>query len=136
MEDFYLKEEQPQEIIEVYKGLILEEPGNARLHLFLGKLYLRLEMRDDATERFEKAQELGLESPYLSNLLGEVAYRTGNFEEAASRFKEAMGLKRRILIPFICTSCGDESNDWHGTCPECGEWDKLQIAVATRADTV
>jgi len=134
MEDFYLKEEAPQEIIEVYKGLIIEEPGNALLHLFLGKLYLRLEMRDDAIERFEKAQELGLESPYLSRLLGEAAYRSGNFEEAAKRFKEAMGQKRSILIPFVCTSCGNESNDWHGTCPECGEWDKLQIAVAAREE--
>ncbi|MBE9537024.1 MAG: hypothetical protein IMF07_07555 [Proteobacteria bacterium] len=135
MEDFYLKEEAPQEIIEIYKGLIREEAGNPLLHLFLGKLYLRLEMKDDAIERFEKAYELGLESPYLSRLQGEVAYRSGNFEEAASRFKEAMGQKRQILIPFICTSCGDESNDWHGTCPECGEWDRLQIAVATKEET-
>ncbi len=135
LEDFYLKEEEPQEIIEIYKGLIIEEPGNPLLHLFLGKLYLRLEMRDDALEQLEKAQELGLESPYLSRLRGEAAYRTGNFEEAAMRFKEAMGQKRRILIPFACTSCAYESNNWHGTCPKCGEWDKLQVAVAATEET-
>ena len=129
LEDFYLREEEPQEIIDIYKKLILENPDNPLLRLFFGKLYLRLEMRDDALEHLEKAEELELKSTYLAKLIGETHFRENRLGEAAEKFKEALGLKRRILIPFLCSSCGFESCDWQGTCPNCNDWDTFCIPI-------
>lgn len=134
LEDISLKEEDPQRIIDAYKGLIIDTPDNPVLHLFLGKLYLRLEMIDDAIESLNRAKEIDATPPYLYRLTGEALFRKGEFRGSAENFKDALGFKRKILIPFVCASCGSRSFDWKGTCPCCGEWDSLEVAVKTGVD--
>ena len=129
LEDRYLSEEAPQKIIDLYKALIIDDPDNLLLHLFLGKLFLRLEMIDDALESLARAKEFEPESTYLSKLIGEALFRKGNFREAAENFKDALRFKRRLLIPFQCSSCHRQSYEWKALCPGCGAWDSLAVAV-------
>jgi len=125
LEDFYLKEEEPEEIIDIYNKLVTEEPDNSILQTFFGKLYMRLEMTEEALERLKKANELEPVSNYLPQLLGETYYRMKKYKESADNFKDAFGFARMIRIPFICSSCGSSSVEWHGSCPGCGGWDTL-----------
>ena len=129
LEELYLNEEDPQEIINIYKDLTNEQPDNAYLKLFFGKLYLRLEMREEALLWLKKAEASDIKTPYIPKLLGEVLFRDREFKEAAEKFKEALGHERRILIPFVCTSCCSQSNEWKGICPNCSEWDTLKVAL-------
>ncbi len=131
LEDFYLTEEDPEGIIDVYSQLIVENSDNALLQLLFGKLYLRLEMIEDVMERLKKAEELGLSSTYLSQMQGEALFRVGQFRESSEKFKEALNLKRRIRIPFVCGSCGFNSFEWSGSCPECGGWNSLDVPIET-----
>ncbi|MDT8317735.1 MAG: tetratricopeptide repeat protein [bacterium] len=133
MEDCYLKENEPQKVIGLYKDLIAREPGNNLMHLFLGKIYLRLEMIDEALEKFEKAGELGLDCPELELMIGEAYFRKERFKDASERFKTAIGYNRRITIPFVCKGCGEKTTEWTGACSSCGEWDSLHVAIAAKA---
>ena len=132
MEDYYLKEGEPQKVIGLYSDLIAREPDNYLMHLFLGKIYLRLEMIDEALGKFEKARELGGDCPELELMVGEAYFRKERFKDASERFKAAIGYKRRIIIPFVCKSCGEETTEWTGACSSCGEWDSLHVAIAAK----
>ncbi len=129
MEDYYLKDEDPQQIIETYRNLISVNPERGELHFFLGKLYLRLEMLEDALEKLQKAMELEFHTPYLPRLMGEARFRQSDYQPAAEHFKEAIGFKRQTLIPFHCNSCGHDSKDWHYACPHCNGWETLKISL-------
>jgi tetratricopeptide (TPR) repeat protein len=129
MEDRYLKEGEPQKVIQLYSDLIVREPDNHLMHLFLGKIYLRLEMIDESLEKFEKASELGVSCPELETMVGEAYFRKERFKDASERFKAAIGYKRRIMIPFVCKSCGEKTSEWAGACSSCGEWDSLHVAI-------
>lgn len=129
LEELFLQEEEPQGIINIYNDLVHEQPDNALLKLFFGKLYLRLEMREEALLWLKKVEMSSIDTPYIPRLLGETLFRDREYREAAEKFKEALGQKRRILIPFVCTSCCVQSNDWKGTCPNCKGWDTLKVAI-------
>lgn len=130
LEDRYLKEGEPQKVIGLYSDLIAREPDNHLMHLFLGKIYLRLEMIDEALGKFEKARELGVDCPELEVMVGEASFRKERFKDASERFKAAIGYKRSIIIPFLCKGCGAKTTEWTGTCSSCGEWDSLHVAIA------
>lgn len=134
MEDRYLKEGEPQKVIELYSDLIAREPDNHLMHLFLGKIYLRLEMIDKALDKFEKAKELGVSCPELDTMVGEAYFRKERFKDASESFKSAIGYKRRIVIPFVCKGCGEKTSEWAGACSSCGEWDSLHVSIAVKED--
>ena len=83
-------------------------------------------------EKFETAKELGADSPQLETMLGEAYFRKERFKDASEKFKVAIGYKRRILIPFICKACAEKIFEWSGTCPSCGDWDSLHVAIARK----
>jgi len=132
-EDYCLKDGEPQKIIEVYSNNLLKDPENAVLTMFFGKLYLRLEMIDEAVEMLNKASELNVDSAYNDMMMGEALFRQCSYREAGEKFKSVLGFTRRILIPFKCRSCGEETFDWCGACSSCGSWDALQVALSKRS---
>ena len=135
LEDYFLTEGEPQRIIEIYKDLIARDSGNAALHLFLGKLYLRLEMLDEGIEMLNKAKELDDKMPHIERMLGEAYFRKGEYKVAAEQFKSVLGFKRKIMIPFVCRSCKGETFEWDALCPHCGEWETLHLSGVVREDS-
>lgn len=131
-EDYCLKDGEPQKIIDVYSNALNKDPENAVLTMFFGKLYLRLEMMEEAVEMLNKASELNVDSTYNDMMMGEALFRQGSYREAGQKFKSAMGFTRRILIPFKCRSCGRESFDWCCTCSSCGAWDALRVSLSEK----
>jgi predicted ATP-dependent serine protease len=43
-------------------------------------------------------------------------------EEAIEELKRALRFKKRVVVPYLCTHCQDESTDWSGRCRRCGLW--------------
>lgn len=131
LEDYYLEEEDPQSIITIYRNLVNDNSNNPGFHLLAGKLYLRLEMTDEAASSFKRAEELGLESENLTKLTGEICFRKEYYKDAAKKFKKALKLKRAVRISFRCSSCSTVSDEWEETCPKCGIWDASIIDIDT-----
>lgn len=125
IEDMYLKEEEPETLVNFYIRLVTERPDDLTARLFFGKLCLRLEMVEEAREQLSFIESHGKATPYLHHLLGEMHMRRQRFADAAEEFKKAAGVGRTLLIPFVCSSCHEEFSRYSPQCPSCQKWNTI-----------
>ncbi|MEK7773387.1 MAG: tetratricopeptide repeat protein [Deltaproteobacteria bacterium] len=130
LEDIHIKESAPEKILERYKKEIISNPGDAKLRLLLSRLYLRLEMVDNAIEELERLYHEGEDGFYTQVLLGEAYLRRKQGGKAAHLFQKALDLDREFLPPFICSGCGATHKTWNPRCPSCGMWNTLSMHAA------
>ena len=46
-------------------------------------------------------------------------------EQAIVELKKALSFKKRVIVPYICTQCQQESLEWSGRCRRCARWNTL-----------
>jgi tetratricopeptide (TPR) repeat protein len=127
LEDLYLKQGEPGKAIEIYNQAVQWRPQDNSLKFFLGKLYYRLEMIDEAFDILSAVDWGDKDFPDVHKLLGNIYLRRGSLGLAASEFKKALGFKKQIIIPYICSNCDLRTVDWSGRCPNCGKWNTFGI---------
>ncbi len=136
LEDLGVETERPETMIAVYLDLLREFPSDFDVNLFLGKFYLRLEMNDEAVEQLLKAELLDPERESVNILLAEALRRRGRYESACQHYQRALGYKRRYLIPFRCTGCGQTTIKWAARCSSCGIWNGYAISHGHREHAI
>ena len=136
LEDLGVETERPQAMIGVYAGLVREYPSDYDVNLFMGKFLLRLEMNDEAVEQLLKAETLDPERESVHILLAEALRRRGRYESACQHYQRAFGYKRRYLIPFRCSGCGQTTIKWTARCPACGAWNQFAIDHGRREHAI
>jgi len=127
LEDVYLKQGEPGKVIEIYKQAVNWKSQDITLKFFLGKLYYRLEMVDEAFDILSSVDWGDKEFPDVHKLLGNIYLRRGSLGLAASEFKKALGFRKQIIIPYVCSNCNLRTTDWSGRCPNCGKWNTLGV---------
>jgi tetratricopeptide (TPR) repeat protein len=127
LEDLYLRQGEPGKAIELYMKAVNWKPQDVRLKFFLGKLYYRLEMVDEAFDILSTVDWGDKEFPDVHKLLGNIYLRRGSLGLAASEFKKALGFKKQIIIPYTCSNCELRTRDWSGRCPNCGKWNTFGV---------
>ncbi len=127
LEDLYLKLGEPGKAIELYTQAVSWKPQDITLKFFLGKLYYRLEMIDEAFDILSSVDWGDKEFPDVHKLLGNIYLRRGSLGLAASEFKKALGFKKQIIIPYVCSNCDLRTTDWSGRCPNCGKWNTFGV---------
>lgn len=132
LEDIYIKESAPEKILDMYKKEIQAHPNDVNLRFLLARLYLRLEMVDDAIDELERLHAEGEEGAYPQILLGEAYLRRKQGGKAAQHFHRAIGVDREYGPPFTCSSCGGSSKAWEPRCPSCGEWGTLAMKCSSQ----
>jgi lipopolysaccharide biosynthesis regulator YciM len=130
LEDIYIRESAPEKILEKYRKEIISNPNNINLRLLLARLYLRLEMVDNAIEELERLYQEGEEGSYLLVLLGEAYLRRKQSGKAAHLFQKALGIDKEFLPPFSCSLCGHTQRAWLPKCPVCREWNTQVMSRA------
>jgi lipopolysaccharide biosynthesis regulator YciM len=127
LEDLYLRQGEPGKAIELYKQAVTWRPQDISLKFFLGKLYYRLEMVDEAFDILSSVDWGDKEFPDVHKLLGNIYLRRGSLGLAASEFKKALGFKKQIIIPYVCSNCALKTTGWSGRCPNCGKWNTFGV---------
>ncbi len=127
LEDLNLKQGEPGKAIEIYSQALSWKPQDIQLKFFLGKLYYRLEMVDEAFDILSSVDWGDKELPDVHKLLGNIYLRRGSLGLAASEFKKALGFKKQIIIPYLCSSCDFRTTQWSGRCPNCGKWNTFGV---------
>lgn len=127
LEDLYLKLGEPGKAIEIYTQALNWRPQDITLKFFLGKLYYRLEMIDEAFDILSSVDWGDKDFPDMHKLLGNIYLRRGSLGLAASEFKKALGFKKQIIIPYVCSNCELRTADWSGRCPNCGRWNTFGV---------
>ena len=128
LEDFYLHQGEPEKIIWIYKKAISISPNNTGIKFYLGKLYYRLEMLDEAYEVLSDLEITESPMPELYKLLGNIYERKEEYINAITEFKKALGLRKRVIVPYFCPVCDYHSYEWSGRCPRCGEWNTYTVS--------
>jgi lipopolysaccharide biosynthesis regulator YciM len=127
LEDLYLKQGEPGRAIELYTQAVSWKPQDIVIKFFLGKLYYRLEMIDEAFDILSTVDWGDKEFRDVHKLLGNIYLRRGSLGLAASEFKKALGFRKQIIIPYVCSNCDLRTNDWSGRCPNCGRWNTFGV---------
>jgi len=127
LEDLYLKQGEPGRAIELYTQAVSWKPQDIVTKFFLGKLYYRLEMVDEAFDILSTVDWGDKEFRDVHKLLGNIYLRRGSLGLAASEFKKALGFRKQIIIPYVCSNCDLRTTDWSGRCPNCGKWNTFGV---------
>jgi tetratricopeptide (TPR) repeat protein len=125
LEELFLDQGEPSEIIRVYQEALQQDPQNPVLQFYLGKLYYRLEMVDEAFDQLSTIE--GPQDHLLDyhKIMANLYLRKQHFEEAIVELKRALSFKKRVVVPYICTQCRQESVEWSGRCRRCAKWNTL-----------
>jgi lipopolysaccharide biosynthesis regulator YciM len=127
LEDFYLKQGEPGKVIEIYKQAATWKPTDTVIKFFLGKLYYRLEMVDEAFDILTSVDWGDRDFSDVHKLLGNIYLRRGSLGIAAAEFKKAMGFRKQIIVPYTCSNCDYKTNEWSGRCPNCSKWNTFGV---------
>jgi tetratricopeptide (TPR) repeat protein len=125
LEELFLDQGEPSEIIRVYQEALQQDPQNPVLQFYLGKLYYRLEMVDEAFDTLSTIE--GPQDHLLDyhKIMANLFLRKQQFEQAIVELKKALGFRKRVVVPYICTQCRQESAEWSGRCRGCARWNTL-----------
>ncbi len=129
LEDHFIEKEQPFDAIETFKGCISKSAKDIIPRFFLGRLYYRLEMLDEALSALQSLEDRASYAPTLHFLMGRIHERRKNFEGASEEFKKVIKESDLIKLEYKCFGCGEKLDDWYDRCPECGEWNNIEIDI-------
>ncbi len=127
IEDLLINLGEPGKLITLYKNSTLREPQNQTLRFFMGKLFYRLEMLDDAFATLKSVDASAASYPELHQLLGNIYFRRQQCEKAVEEFKRVVDIRKPFGLPYCCDSCDFRSQDWSGRCPNCKKWNTYQF---------
>jgi len=128
LEDFFIESGGPDRILLIYQKAVTKDPQNIVLRFFLGKLYYRLEMIDDAFDVLSELESQVDSFPDLYKVLGNIFVRRGELGFAVDAFKKSLKLRNRVLIPFYCAACDFHTLEWSGRCGRCKRWNSYEAS--------
>lgn len=128
LEDLLINVGEPARLIRIYKNSLSKNPQDTLMRFFLGKLYCRLEMVDDAFETLSSIDTGGTAYPELYQLMGNLYMKRNQMDRAVYEFKKAIDINRPTSsLPYNCKNCGYTSSEWSGRCLNCKKWSTFQF---------
>ena len=122
LEELFLEQGEPSEIIRIYREALQQDPTNPMLQFYLGKLYYRLEMVDEAFDILSIIEGPQDQLVDYHKIMANLFLRKQHMEQAVVELKKALQFKKRVVVPYLCTSCQHEATEWSGRCRRCGNW--------------
>lgn len=131
LERVYRSEGRPTRMIALYRTASERSPDNLALAVALGRVYLELEMLDEAADQFEKVEVRAPDMPIIHAYLGAVFERRGETREAFDEYRRALRLAHAFDWPHACAACGAAGAAWEDRCPVCHRWNTLRPGPST-----
>ena len=127
LEDHFLQMEEPERAIEVFKQLTWKAKRDVIPRFFLGKLYYRLEMLDEALEVFRSLRSKVSYAPTIPFYIAHILERRGDPLQAAREYSLLLGQMDPLRLEFHCAACSSRYSAWRDFCDTCGEWNTIQL---------
>lgn len=127
IEDHFIEAEKPAAAIETLRRLIAEADNEVLPRFFLGRLYYRLEMHEEALKVLDGLSEAVGSSPTYHFLMARIRERRGEARlalESYARCARASGVPE---TEYCCRSCGARYPEWLARCSACGSWNSVEI---------
>lgn len=126
LEEAYRREGSPRRMIARYREAARRAPEDLAIAIALGRVYLELEMLDDAADEFEQLEARAPESPAVHAFLGAIFERRGQLRDACAEYRHGLRDLLRSGSLHRCSACHETSPTWHDRCPACGRWNTLR----------
>lgn len=127
LEDLLINLGEPARLIRIYKNNLLKHPQDLGIKFFLGKLFYRLEMIDDAFETLLSIDTGSATYLELHQLMGSLYLKRHQSDKAVQEFRKALDMKVALKLPYCCRECGHTSPEWSGRCNSCKKWNTFQF---------
>lgn len=127
LENHFLQKEQPLRAIEALKRCVARASRDTLARLYLGKLYFRLEMLDDALSVLSALESRASFAPTLHVLLARIHERRKNWREASQEYRKVIQELDLLHLEYRCRSCGAASVEWTDRCGRCAEWNAVEV---------
>lgn len=131
LEDLLISVNEPLRLIRTYKNNILRNPQDPMIKFFLGRLYYRLEMIDDAFEIMTSIDTGGATYPEMHQLMGNLYMKRKQVDRAVHEFKRALDSNKcAFSLSYSCIKCKYTASEWSGRCLNCKSWSTYQVNLS------
>jgi lipopolysaccharide biosynthesis regulator YciM len=127
LEEHYLEQEQPLAAIEALKRCVARARKDTLPRFYLGKLFFRLEMLDDALAILQALDGRASYAPTLHYLLGRIHERRRNWRDACTEYRKVIKEMELVQLEYRCRVCRETSAEWSARCAACGEWNTIEV---------
>ena len=128
LERVYREEGRPSRMIALYQDAVARTADDLALAVALGRVYLELEMLDEAADQFEKVEVRAPDLPLVHAYLGVVFERRGESAAAFEEYRRALRLGEAFLWPHACSACGATVAGWRERCERCRRLNTIRPA--------
>jgi len=128
LERAYREEGRPSRMIAVYQDAVARAGNDLALAVALGRVYLELEMLDEAADQLEKVEVRAPDLPLVHAYLGAVFERRGETRAAFEEYRRALRLGHAFEWPHVCAACGAAAAGWRERCERCRAWNTVHPA--------
>ncbi len=127
IEEHFLAEEDPEGAIRALQRSVSGSRKDFLPRFFLAKLYLRLEMIDEAHREFRTLASRATASPTLHAYMGFVHERRGEYRESAAEYRQVIKDLDYLNLQYRCQICDERYASWVDRCGVCGEWNQIAL---------
>lgn len=127
LEEHFLVQEQPLAAIEALKRCVARARKDTLPRFYLGKLFFRLEMLDDALAVLQSLDGRASYAPTLHYLLGRIHERRRNYRDAATEYRKVIKEMELVQLDYRCLACKQTRAEWAARCGDCGEWNTIEV---------
>ncbi len=127
LQSFYLKDDQPEEAIGVWKRAMVLSDNEVPLRYCLGKLYYRLFMLEEALREFRMIEDRVSGLPALHLYIARILERKGELSAALTKTKMLVSEVEGLIMDYLCNVCGWRSSEWDERCTRCGSFSSIAL---------
>jgi lipopolysaccharide biosynthesis regulator YciM len=127
LEEHFLVQEQPLAAIEALKRCVARARKDTLPRFYLGKLFFRLEMLDDALAVLQSLDGRASYAPTLHYLLGRIHERRRNYRDASTEYRKVIKEMELVQLDYRCLACKQTRAEWAARCGHCGEWNTIEV---------
>jgi lipopolysaccharide biosynthesis regulator YciM len=127
IEDHFLARQNPAGAIKAFRELAGQRKSDVLPRFFLGRLFSRLEMNDEAWEVFTELKAEMPDSPTLTYYIARVHERRSEYEEACGLYRGVVQSTEGLKMWYRCSGCGQEVAGWLAYCLACRAWDTFRV---------
>lgn len=133
IEDHFIESGQPETGIQTLLQLLQASGDELLPKLFLGRLYARLEMHDEALKVLESLDDRIDRAPGFRYLLARIHERRGEMKMAVEQLIACVTEAGIVSAEYSCRVCRTSYSDWSDRCTICGSWNSVDLELEEEA---
>ena len=127
IEDHFIEGEEPLRAIETLRRVIAEADNDLLPRFYLGRLYYRLEMLDEAARTLGGLAERIRSAPTYHYLTGRIHERRGDLPRAVESYVACLRQLELGSAEYVCSVCHSRYAEWQDFCDRCRSWNSIDL---------